>query len=121
VYRALIRSILDYACIAFDSASISNLKLLDTVQYKALLLVTGALKGTPLSSLLAECGEMSLQARRTILIRNYLLKLDKSSNNPARVILSDIKYPALGNKYISVYSKLLNGFIMITMYVVRWL
>ena len=42
VYRALIRSVFDYACIAYDSASKSQLKLLDAVQYKALLLVTGA-------------------------------------------------------------------------------
>ena len=73
VYRALIRPILDYGCSAFESASTSNLKLLDSIQYKSLLLVTGGLKGVALSTLLSECGEKPLWLRGKEITLKYLL------------------------------------------------
>ena len=110
VYRALIRSLFDYGCIAFASAANSSLKLLDAVQYKALLLVTGGMKGTPLSALLAECGEKTLVSRRNELILKYLVKLDWSVNNPAKEILEDLTFFNLSNKLKSMYAPILKNF-----------
>ena len=44
-YKALIRSILDYEAIAYDSASTSTKEKLDVIQGKALRICYGAMTG----------------------------------------------------------------------------
>ena len=51
VYKALIRSIMDYGCIAYDTASLSVKSKLDSVQYKAMRICCGAMTGTPATAL----------------------------------------------------------------------
>jgi hypothetical protein len=75
VYRAMIRSVIDYGCILYNSAAPSLLKRLDSIQCTSLTLVTGALRGTALSSLLIECDEAPLSVRRNWLIDKYLVKI----------------------------------------------
>ena len=48
IYRSYIRSLLDYGCEAYDSASKSVKKPLDSIQYQALKVCTGTLPLTPL-------------------------------------------------------------------------
>jgi hypothetical protein len=64
IYRALIRSLLDYGAVALDSAPPSTKARLDTIQTKALKIACGAMRGTALSALQNECGEMPLGLRR---------------------------------------------------------
>ena len=64
VYRALIRSLLDFGCEAYDSAAQSIKKSLDSIQYQALRICAGALPLTSLDSLQVELGEMPLDLRR---------------------------------------------------------
>ena len=116
VYRALIRPILDYGCIAFESASPSNLKLLDTVQYKALLLVTGGLKGVALSTLLSECGELPLWLRRKEIILKYLLKLKVNPKNPSNSVLLPKAYPSLNKKFDSPFKDVVNNFLSLEVF-----
>ena len=113
VYRALIRPILDYGCPAFDSASTSNLKSLDTIQYKALLLVTGGLKGVALSTLLSECGEKPLWLRRREITLKYLSKLKINATNPANTILLPIIYQSLNKKFGSEFGPLMEDFMRV--------
>jgi len=54
IYRTLIRSILDYGAIAYDSTTDTHLTRLDRVQHSALSLCCGAMKGTPTSALEVE-------------------------------------------------------------------
>ena len=61
IYRSLIRSIMDYACEAYDSASPSVKGVLNSIQYEALKICAGSKKGTSLKALQAEFGEMPLQ------------------------------------------------------------
>ena len=75
VYRALIRSLLDYGCMLYKSASKHLLKKLDAVQCTSLSLVAGAMKGTALSSLLHDCDELPLNLRRDMLSAKYLAKI----------------------------------------------
>ena len=103
VYRGLIRTLFDYACVAYDSAAASSTKKLETIQYKALLLATGGMRGTSLSALLAECGEKTLRYRRKELIVKYLVKLDYIKTNPAKSILVDQVCPPTNKKYQSLY------------------
>ena len=64
IYKALIRSILDYGDVAFSSASKSILNKLISIQSEALRLCCGASKGTSTSALQNECGELPLNLRR---------------------------------------------------------
>ena len=57
LYRATIRSKLDYACFVYDCASESNKRLLDTVHHTALRVATGEFRTSPKSSLLAKTHE----------------------------------------------------------------
>ena len=82
MYRALIRSQLDYGCVVYNSACKSLLKKLDSIQCTALSFVTGAMRGTALSSLLRDCGEYPLSMRRDFLTCKYLAKI---SSNPMHI------------------------------------
>jgi ribonuclease HI len=110
VYKSLIRSIIDYGAIVYKSASKSVLKILDTIQYKALLIATGGIIGTPLSTLLAECGEKSLNLRREELLLKYISKIDFVLTNPAKEILRDVYFHNLGKKSTSKYRETLMDF-----------
>ena len=73
-YRAYTRSIMDYGSILYGSASNSHLEKVDKVQYKALRLVHGAIKSTPIESLLAISHEPPLYLRRLFLAKKFLVK-----------------------------------------------
>ena len=85
IYRALILSVMDYCCFVYSDSAGSNLKLLDTIQYKSLLLATGGIKGTALKALLAECGELPLKLRREQLTLKYLVKIKKTINKMVHI------------------------------------
>ena len=53
LYRSLLRSKLDYACVVYDSACESSKKMLDTIHNAALRAVTGAFRTSPTRSILA--------------------------------------------------------------------
>ena len=58
IYRALIRSKIDYGCIAYNSTCAKQHKeKLDNIQSAALRICCGAMKGTAIASLQVECGE----------------------------------------------------------------
>ena len=63
IYRARVRSKLDYGSFIYASASDSNLRPLDTVHHSGLRLVLGAFRTSPVLSLYAEAGEPSLADR----------------------------------------------------------
>ena len=98
LYRSLIRSIIDYGSIAYDSASESSKRLLDQIQSKALCICCGAMIMTPVAALQVECGEVPLGLRRRELQLQYAVKLRANPDNPTRSIMADcwqnkIKYP----------------------------
>ncbi|GBL94584.1 hypothetical protein AVEN_235662-1 [Araneus ventricosus] len=61
VYKALIRSKLDYGCVVYGSASKSVLKALDTVHHQGLRLSLGAFRTSPIQSIYVLCKEPSLE------------------------------------------------------------
>ena len=65
IYRSLIRSIIDYGSIAYNSAS-DNIKIrLDIIQHKALSIACGAFCSTAVSAMQVETGELPLALRRS--------------------------------------------------------
>ena len=71
LYKALVRSKLEYGCQAFQSLSPALDKKLISIQYKALKIATGTTSGTSLNSLLAITGEIPLNLRREKLTLHY--------------------------------------------------
>lgn len=89
IYKALIRSRLDYGSEVFYTASKKSLAKLDSIQYQCLKICTKALTSTPLISLQNECGELPLDLRRQKLLLNHILRITTVSNNPANTCLQD--------------------------------
>lgn len=89
IYRALIRSVLDYGAAAYDSASASQLRKIDSIQYSALRLCCGAMKGSAASALQVECGEMPLHLRRLQQQIKFAVKVKATPNHVAKSIFDD--------------------------------
>ena len=92
LYRALIRSKLDYGCIVYGSARLSYIKRLDTVNNQGLRLCLGAFRTSPVHSLNVEANEPPLGMGRARLDLQYCVILMSSEVNPAysAVFQSDI-------------------------------
>jgi len=90
---------MDYGCFfLFKDSAKSNLQLLNTLQYKALLACSGAMKGTSLSNLLSECGETSLSHRRYEFFEKFLARIKHSSKSPFSAIFEEKKFITLNKK-----------------------
>lgn len=87
LYRALVRSKLDYGCVIYASARENILKLLDPVHNSALRICTGAFRSSPVVSLYAESGEASLSVRREQLSLQFLTHIDTTWITNIRVHL----------------------------------
>ena len=83
LYRALVRSKLDYGCIVYGAASNNILKKLDPFHHQRLRIALGAFRTSHVTSLHAKAQEMSLKNRRKKLSMNYVLKLKTCAENPA--------------------------------------
>ena len=83
LYRALVRSKLDYGCVVYGSTSPSYIKMLDTIHHQGLRLALGAFRTSPVQSLYVEANEPSLELRREKLSLQYAVKLKSNSKNPA--------------------------------------
>jgi len=82
LYRALVRSKLDYGCLVYGAARKSYIKNLDPIHHQGLRICLGAFRTTPVQSLYAEAGEPPLSLRRRRLAMNYVLKLRSNPANP---------------------------------------
>lgn len=89
IYKALIRSVIDYGAIAYDSASRQAKKKLDVLQAKALRISAGAMKATSLCALQNECGELPLALRRKKQLIQYSVKVNATTDHPAKEIVQD--------------------------------
>ena len=83
VYRALVRSIMDYGGIVYSSASATTRDLLEPIANQAMRLASGAFRSTPIASLRNTCCEPSLSIRWNRLSITYYLKIRSLINNPA--------------------------------------
>lgn len=83
LYRSITRSKLDYACFVYDSASEVSKRTLNTLGHHSLVVVTGAFRMSPTSSLLVEADEPPPLLRRQILGMRYALKLGHFPDRPA--------------------------------------
>jgi len=85
IYKALIRSILDYGDVAYSSASQSLLNKLCTIQTEALRLCCGAPRKTATSALQNECGEVPLHMRRLYNSNKMGIKIIGVKDHPCKM------------------------------------
>ncbi|XP_049883240.1 uncharacterized protein LOC126378842 [Pectinophora gossypiella] len=82
LYNALIRSLLDYGTFLLEPGSTVAFKKLDSIQSKALRLVSGAMKSSPINALQVECVDPPLQLRRQYLSDSFLFRSLQFSSHP---------------------------------------
>ena len=106
LYRALIRSKLDYSSILYETACATELKKLDVIQNSALRLSLGAFCTSPISSLEVLANEPPLELRRVKLSMLYTLKARAEKDNPVHNLI----YPQKRNgTYITDLSEYHSG------------
>ena len=89
IYRALIRSKIDYGCEVYNSASHSVKKIVDRIQSQALRICTGASKNVATCSLQVEMGDPPYEERRKCLIaKSYLNIISHTDNHPTKQSLN---------------------------------
>ena len=97
LYRALVRSKLDYGSIVFRNAAEADLKPLDVVHNQGLRLALGAFKSSPVESLYVEANEPPLRERRLELAMKYGLKIKGNPQNPAYNAVFDLRFKSKYN------------------------
>ena len=91
LYRALIRSKLDYGCMVYGSARKSYLQMLEPIQTQALRICLNAFRSSPKESLHVEANEQPLYIRRIKLSMQYAVKLYSNQTNPTHDIVFNPK------------------------------
>ena len=72
IYRALIRTTIDYGCIVYGTAAKTCLQQLDRIQYIALRICIGEFKSASVCALQVEAGEMPLDIRHKKIVISLL-------------------------------------------------
>lgn len=82
LYRAILRTKIDYGCIIYQHARKQTLSLLDPVHNAAIRICTGAFRTSPTISLYAESGEPPLSLRRIQLTLQMIARLKQLPLSP---------------------------------------
>ena len=100
LYRSLIRPVIDYVAIAYNSASECIKHRLDVIQNKALRIACGSFCSTAAAALLlqVETGEMPLVLRRSQQEIKYTVKIKATENHPTRSV-DEFHWTILSNKF----------------------
>ena len=89
VYKALIRSVIDYGSMTYDSSAAYTMEKLDQLQGQALRICCGSLLGTARASLQVECGQPALSLRRRRLQSDNAVKIQSDRDRPTASIMKD--------------------------------
>jgi len=98
IYRSLIRSVIDYGAIAYNSASDSTKKRLDIIQHKALRIACGSFGSTFAAAMQVETGEMPLDLRRSQQEIKYTVKVKATEGHPAKSV-TEFHWTTLSKKF----------------------
>jgi hypothetical protein len=107
LYKALVRSKLDYGATVYGSACKSYIKILDPVQNQGLRLCLGAFRTSPAESLCVEANEPPLHLRRKKLSLQFAARLLSNKSNPCYDVVFKPRYEELfangGKTFISPF------------------
>ena len=104
IYFAMIRSIIDYGCVAYNTASSTPLRKLDNIQNQAFSICCGTMKCSSSAALQVECGEMLLALRRESFTSKYAVKVKAIESHPADDILKP-SIKKIGRKETSFHKR----------------
>uniref|UniRef100_A0A2P2I6W7 RNA-directed DNA polymerase from mobile element jockey-like n=1 Tax=Hirondellea gigas TaxID=1518452 RepID=A0A2P2I6W7_9CRUS len=82
IYRAIVRSKINYGCVIYMSANDKGLRALNPVHNAAIRLCTGAFRSSPVISLYAKSGEPPLHSRREQLLLQYVAHVNQMPQSP---------------------------------------
>lgn len=103
IYRALIRSKLDYGAIVYQSANQTSLHLVDSIASEALRIATGAFKSTPVETLHIIANELPLKLRREKQTLKYFFKIRSIITNPAcKCVVNPTNRMLYENKHLPI-------------------
>lgn len=89
IYRALIRSVIEYGLELYSSASMSTIKMLESIQAQCLRKCCGVSKSTPVTALQIECDEAPTHLRKTEILMRHAAHITSNPNNPAKDSMED--------------------------------
>nr|XP_029722735.1 uncharacterized protein LOC115263670 [Aedes albopictus] len=92
IYKALIRSVLEYGCTVQNNASATNKRKLEVANNQCLRKVTGCTKSTPLNALTALAGQYPLHLRQEH-VANKQIARSFSRNNVVATQLRELEIP----------------------------
>lgn len=90
IYNAIVRSVLDYGTFLLEPGNSAAFKRLDAIQSKALRIVTGAMKSSPINALQVETVDPPLSLRRQYLSDRFLFRALQFTNHLLRVKLASL-------------------------------
>ena len=99
MYRAIVRSKLDYGCIVYGTASNTDLRQLDSIHNAGVRLALGAFCTSPVSSMYTEANEAPLAERQLKLSMHYYLKTRACTDNQAHHALHEFD-PTIRDLYL---------------------
>ena len=99
LYRAIVRSKLDYGCIVYGTASNTDLRQLDSIHNAGVRLALGAFCTSPVSSTYTEANEAPQEERRLKLSMHYYLQTRACTDNPAHHALHECD-PTIRDLYL---------------------
>ena len=96
VYRAIVRSKIDFGCQAYQPAKPKVLQQLDPIHNMAIRLCTGTFRSSPVDSLYAESGESPLYIRRMQLTLQHYMRIQRLTGTS---VYSAVFEPAVVGPY----------------------
>lgn len=99
IYKAVIRSHLDYSATLIDTARNSKLEVLNRIQNAALRICLGCIISTPVNVLNSEASEPPLHIRRKLCADKIILKQKSITNNPLIVKLNELNIEVMNSSY----------------------
>ena len=97
--RSLIRSVIDYGSVAYNSASDSAKHMLNVIQHKGLRLASGAFCSTAAAALQVETGELPLHLRRSQHEIKYSVQVKANKGHPAKIPQGSVLGPQKFSQY----------------------
>ena len=91
MYKALIRSRLEYGIIPYGCANHNQKKRIETIQNSILRMILGAPTSTPIKELQCELGLNSIENRRSWLAGRYVIRIDKQPQHPLYKICQEMR------------------------------
>ena len=99
IYKALIRSRLEYGNYLFGNASYTKLQLLDRIQYSALRICLGYLRSSPTNAILIEANDPPLSLRREFMAAKFFIKRKSKFFHPSIEAINSLEFACLETPY----------------------